>query len=143
MSQIIEQSGTGPAAHHIERGSNKSFGFVFTIFFAIVALWPVIKHRADPRWWALIVAAVFLITTLIKADLLDPLNTLWMKIGILLGKIMNPVFLSIMFFLIITPAAIVLRLVGKDLLSMKFQPDAKSYWVPRSVDHEDGMKNQF
>jgi hypothetical protein len=143
MSQIIEQANIGHT-HVIEKASNKSFGLVFTAFFAFVGLWPVLKRHTEPRWWAIALATAFLTTTLIKADVLQPLNNLWMKFGALLAKIMNPIFLTIMFFGIITPAGLILRLFRKDLLSMRLDPNAKSYWVSRKTpDHEAGMKNQF
>ena len=141
MSQTFETSSRS-SDHPIEKSSNKSFGFVFTVVFLIIGLLPL-RHREDPRWWAVAIALSFLMVTLIRADVLEPLNIRWMKLGLFLGKIMNPIFLGIVFFVVITPMAILLRIVGKDLLSMKLQSGAKSYWVPKTPSHEDGMKNQF
>jgi hypothetical protein len=114
----------------VKGSSNRSFGLVFTALFLIIGLAPLL-HGRGPRYWSLVISAAFLAVTLIRPDLLQPLNTLWTKFGLLLHKIVNPIVMGLLFFLILTPFGTALRLMGKDPLSRRFDPAASSYWIPR------------
>ncbi len=125
--------------------SNRSFGWVFTGFFGLIAIWPLVRHQGELRWWAAGVSGIFLVLTLAIPDVLEPLNRLWMKLALLMARVVNPVILGLMFFLIFTPVAIVLRLLGKDLLRLKLDQSASSYWLTRTDIGPAGptMRNQF
>jgi hypothetical protein len=128
----------------IEGSSDRAFGLVFAAAFFLVALWPLF-HKEPFRWWACAVAGVFLVIALARPALLAVLNRMWMKLGILLGKIVSPVALGLLFFLILTPLGAIMRLVGKDPLRLKFDPSASSYWIRREPPGPppDSMTNQF
>lgn len=128
----------------IKGGSDRSFGIVFAVVFAIIGLWPVMNGGA-PRWWGLAIAAVFLMLALAAPTTLAPLNRLWFKFGLLLAKVVNPVVMGILFFLMFVPAGLVMRLLGKDPLRRRFDPEQKSYWIERHPPGPppDTMKNQF
>ena len=122
-------------------GSNKSFGIVFFIFFLIVSLYPLINHESI-RLWSLVISAIFLILGLLNSRILTPLNILWFKFGILLGKFVSPIVMGLVFFLVVTPTSIIIRLVRKDLLKLKKEKNLNSYWINRPKIKSD-MKNQF
>ena len=124
----------------IKIGSNKSFGIVFFIVFLLVALYPLINN-GDLRIWSFITAIIFLILGLINSKILTPLNKLWFKFGLLLGKVISPLIMGIIFFLVVTPTALIMRIIGKDLLNLKFN-NKKSYWIEKT-DPKSKMKNQF
>ena len=124
----------------IKTSSNKSFGIVFFIVFLLIALYPMTKGN-DLRLWSLIISLIFLILGLINSIILTPLNRLWFKFGIFLGKIISPVILGIIFFLIVTPTGILLRLFGKDVINLKYNNDS-SYWI-KKTGPKSNMKNQF
>lgn len=124
----------------IKIGSNKSFGIVFFIFFICVSLYPLIYDN-NLRVWALLVAILFLILGLINSQILTPLNILWFKIGIFLGKFVSPVIMGIIFFIIVTPTGILMRLFKKDILNLK-KSNKKTYWIKRS-EYKSKMKDQF
>src|SRR5687767_13881064 len=115
----------------VEGSSNRVFGLVFTAFFSVIGLWPLFKG-GEPRVWALIVAGIFLALALIVPCLLAPLNKAWMKFGIALSKITNPIVMSVLCFVVITPFALVMRLLGKDPLKRRFESDKTSYWIERN-----------
>ena len=127
-----------------EPSSDRSFGLVFTGVFLVIAGWPLL-NSGDPRWWALVVAAVFAIITLAKPALLAKPNRLWTKLGILLGKVVSPIALGILFYGVLTPTAVLIRISGKDPLRLKRESASKSYWVPRDPPGPppDSMHNQF
>jgi hypothetical protein len=132
-------------SHHEPKvGTERSFGVVFSIVFTIIGTLPFIRG-GELRLWSLLVAAVFLGLGLLAPGILRPLNILWFKFGLLLGRIIAPIVISLLFFIAITPTALVMRLLRKDLLSLKFDRKAKSYWINRSkTDNPMGsMKNQF
>jgi len=122
-------------------GSDKSFGIVFAIFFTIISLWPIFSGE-NIRVWAIIIALIFLLISFIKPELLNGLNKIWSKFGMLLGKIISPIVMAFVFFAIITPMAFFMRLIGKDLLNKKITKSIKSYWIKRS-QMIGTMKNQF
>lgn len=117
-------------AQEIEGSSDKTFGLVFAGLFLVISILPLF-HGEKFRWWASVVATMFALVALTKPALLTKLNQLWMKLGLLLGKIVSPIALSILFYLIITPIGLMIRIKGKDPLRLKFDPNANSYWIPR------------
>ncbi len=125
-------------------GSDRAFGFVFAVVFAIIGLWPLIASAA-PRLWALGVAAAFLLAALLFPKALGPLNRLWFKFGLLLHRIVSPLVMGMLFFVAVTPVALIMRLLGKDVLNLRFQRGAKSYWIERTPPGPapDTMRRQF
>ena len=120
--------------------SNRSFGILFGIIFAVIAFWPL-KSVGEIRVWSLAVASIFLLLGLINSKLLYPLNFVWVKFGELIGKVVAPLVMALVFFIILTPIGLFLRLIGKDLLNIKLNQN-KTYWIKR--DKEPGpMKRQF
>ncbi len=128
----------------VKGSSDRGFGIVFTVVFAIIGLWPLI-HANGPRWWSLAIALALLAVALARPALLAPLNRVWMRFGLLLHRIVNPVVMGLLFYLVLTPFGFVLRMLGKDPLRRSFDPTARSYWIPRSPPGPlpDTMKNQF
>ena len=125
----------------IKMGSNRSFGVVFFIVFIIISLWPLL-NEGQIKIWFFLTALVFLVLGLINSKLLNPLNRLWFKFGMLLGAIIAPVVMGIVFFLVVTPTGLIMKILGKDLLGKKFKKNSKSYWIKR--DKSAGtMKQQF
>ena len=121
-------------------GSNKSFGIVFCIFFLIVSLYPLINGESI-RLWSIILSGIFLILGLLNSRVLTPLNILWFKFGILLGRFISPIVMGLVFFLVVTPTGIIMRLFKKDLLKIKFSEN-ETYWIKKSGP-KSKMKNQF
>ena len=128
----------------VRGGSDRSFGITFAVVFTLIALFPLL-HGGSVRLWALPGTAVFGGIALIWPSLLAPLNRLWFRFGMLLHKIVNPIVMGILFFVVFTPMGFIMRLAGKDLLSLKRDSAASSYWSPRqaSSEVEASMKNQF
>ena len=124
----------------IKIGSNRSFGIVFFIVFLIIATYPLINGD-ELRLWSLITSIVFLFLGLVNSKMLNPLNKLWFKFGIFLGKIISPLVMGVIFFLVVTPIGLIMRLLGKDVLNLKFS-DHKSYWIEKTGP-KSKMKNQF
>ena len=124
----------------IKIGSNRSFGIVFSIVFFLIASYPLI-HGGELRIWSLIICLIFLILGSINSKILTPLNKLWFKFGVFLGKIVSPIIMGIIFFLVVTPIGLIMRVFGKDVLNLKFDK-AKSYWIEKSGP-KSKMKNQF
>ena len=124
----------------IKISSNRSFGIVFFIVFLIVAIYPLINN-ADLRIWSLIISIIFLILGLINSKFLTPLNKLWFKFGLLLGRLISPIIMGIIFFFVVTPIGLILRIFGKDVLNLK-KNNAKSYWIKKNGPISK-MKNQF
>ena len=123
----------------IKVSSNKSFGVVFFIFFVVIAFYPFI-YNEEIRLWALITSLIFLILGLMNSSILTPLNLIWFKFGILLGKFVSPIVMAIVFFCVVTPTGLIMKLLNKDLLRLK-KGKKKSYWIERKTKSE--MKNQF
>mgnify|MGYP001309877010 CR=1 FL=1 len=122
------------------KSSNKSFGIVFFIVFLLISIYPLIKN-GELRLWSLIVALIFLILGLLNSKILTPLNSIWFKFGLLLGKVVSPVIMGIIFFLVVTPTSFIMRILGKDLLNLKYNKN-KSYWIEKEGP-KSKMKNQF
>ena len=124
----------------IKISSNRSFGIVFFIFFLIIALYPLLNNQ-NIRLWSLIISIVFLILGLLNSDFLRPLNKIWFRFGLLLGKVVSPIIMSIIFFLVVTPIGIFMKVLGKDLINLKFN-NKKTYWIEKTGP-KSKMKNQF
>lgn len=128
----------------IRGASNRNFGFWMTAAFTFFGLWPL-RHGAPPRLPFLVAAALFLAFALVRPAALSPLNFLWTRLGLLLGRIADPIVTGLIFFLIVTPAAILLRILGKDPLARRPDPAAPSYWISRIPPGPDPatMNRQF
>ena len=128
----------------VEGSSDRSFGGVFAVVFLVIAVWPLLSG-GGLRWWALAVAALFAVVAIAMPALLAGLNRQWMKFGILLGRIVSPVALGLLFYGVVTPLGILLRLAGKDPLRLKYDRGANSYWIRREPPGppRDSMTNQF
>ena len=125
----------------IKISSNRSFGLLFFVVFLIVSLWPL-THEGSIRIWSVIISAVFLILGLVNSKLLTPLNLLWFKLGMILGAIISPIVMGIVFFLVVTPIGLILRIMGKDLLNKKYDKEKETYWIKRNASIGT-MKRQF
>ncbi len=124
----------------IKIGSNRSFGVVFFVVFLLIALYPTINN-GEIRIWSLIISIIFLILGLLNSKLLNPLNILWFKFGIVLGKIISPLIMGIIFFLVVTPTGLIMRLLKKDILNLRYNRNS-SYWIEKKGP-KSKMKNQF
>jgi len=129
---------------HVEGSSDRSFGFVFAAVFLIIAVWPL-WHGAGLRWWSVGVAAAFAVAAVAVPRVLAVPNRLWMKFGLLLGKIVSPIALGILFYLVFMPIGVLMRVLGKDPLKLKRDDAATSYWVNREPPGPPptSMTNQF
>ena len=124
----------------IEIGSNRSFGLVFFFVFLIIAFYPLLNEKPINAL-PLGISIVFLILGLFNSKILNPLNVIWFKFGLLLGRIISPLVMGVIFFVIVTPIGIFMRLIKKDLLNLKFNNN-KTYWSKRTGP-KSKMKNQF
>ena len=123
------------------KSSNKSFGIVFFIVFIIIGLYPLLNNE-EIRVWSIILSLIFLILGFLNSKLLTPLNKAWIKFGILLGNIISPLVLGIIFFLVVLPTGLLMRLFRKNFLGLKFDKKLKSYWINKEKQLSS-MKNQF
>jgi hypothetical protein len=130
--------------HSVEGSSDRVFAGVMSVFFSIIGLWPI-WDAAPVRIWALSIAGLFLVLGLVWPSSLSGLNRLWMRFGLLLSKVTSPIAMGIVFFLAITPFALVIRLFGKELMPLRFSKERSSYWIPRDPPGPDpqDMKNMF
>ena len=124
-----------------KKSSNRSFGILFFLVFLGFGLWPLTKEMS-PNIYLIIISVIFLILGLLNSRLLSPLNNLWIKFGEMLGKIIAPIVMAVVYFLILTPISLLVRLFGKDLIGMKFSNNVKSYWIKRKK-HLGTMDKQF
>ena len=124
----------------IKIGSNKNFGIVFCVVFLIISLWSMLSEN-QINYWLLGISFIFLVLGLTNSKILTPLNKIWFKFGIFLGKIVSPLVMGLIFFAVVTPIGILMKLLKKDLLKIKYN-DNKSYWVEKT-DPKSKMKNQF
>ncbi len=122
------------------KSTNKSFGIVFFIVFFLIGIYPLFNEH-NIRIWSILISLVFLILGLLNSKILTPLNKLWFKFGLLLGKIISPLIMGIIFFLVVTPIGLFMRMLGKDLLNLKKNSN-NSYWIEKT-DPKGKMKNQF
>lgn len=125
-------------------GSDRAFGLVFFAVFVIIGTWPLVSD-GKPRFWSLGIAATFLMVALFRPRWLSFLNRLWFLFGQLLHKIVTPVVMAILFFLVVTPTGIAMRLLRKDHLRRRLDPQAKTYWIERDASGAgpESMRNQF
>ena len=124
----------------VKISSNRSFGIVFFIVFLLIALYPLI-NQGEFRLWSLIISFIFFILGILNSKILTPLNKLWFKFGIFLGKIVSPIIMGIIFFFVVTPIGVLMRFFGKDVLNLKYNNN-KSYWIEKTGP-KSKMKNQF
>ncbi|MDC3036585.1 SxtJ family membrane protein [Candidatus Pelagibacter sp.] len=125
---------------NIKLPSNRSFGFVFAALFFLIGIYPII-HSEELRIWSLIIATLFLFLGAINSKILNPLNFLWLKFGIYLGKIISPLIMGIIFFLVVTPIGLLMKIFKKDPLNLKYNSN-KTYWI-KKTGPKSKMKNQF
>ena len=123
------------------QSSNKSFGLLFFVVFLILGLWPL-KNGENLNYYFLTASAIFLLLGLINSKLLTPLNKLWIKLGEVLGVIIAPIVMALVYFVILTPVSIIVRVFGKDLLGIKFNKKVNSYWIKRKKNL-GSMRKQF
>jgi len=141
MTAVLEPKlARGPAPDSPDR----NFGFMFAAVFAIIGCWPLLRLES-PRWWALGLATAFALLAISWPDFLHPLNRAWLALGRLLHRVMSPLVIGAVFFLCVTPVAWIMRLRGKDVLSLARRPDLSSYWITRepSPPEAETMKRQF
>ena len=124
----------------IKISSNRSFGIVFFIVFLLITIYPL-THGGDIRIWSAIISFIFLLLGLFNSSILAPLNKIWFKFGIFLGKMISPLIMGIIFFLVVTPIGLIMRILGKDVLNLKYNKN-KSYWIEKNGP-KSKMKNQF
>ena len=123
------------------KSSNRSFGLLFFFIFLIVGLWPL-KNGENINFYFIVISFIFLILGLINSKLLSPLNKLWIKFGEILGIIIAPIVMALVYFIFLTPISLIVRIFGKDLLGLKFLKNKETYWVKRKKDLAS-MKKQF
>jgi Saxitoxin biosynthesis operon protein SxtJ len=128
----------------IEGSSDRSFGVVFAVVFFLIGAWPLIGG-GSPRWWSVVIGALFLAVSFLRPGLLAGMNRWWMKLGLLLSRIVSPIALGILFYGVMMPIGALMRLSGKDPLRLKRDSDAQSYWIEREPPGPppDSMTNQF
>ena len=124
----------------VKISSNRSFGIVFFVVFLLIALYPVINNE-EIRAWSLIVSLIFLVLGLLNSKILNPLNQIWFKFGVLLGRIISPLIMAIIFFFVVTPIGLIMRILGKDILNLRYNTK-KTYWIEKTGP-KSKMKNQF
>ncbi len=124
----------------IKLGSNRSFGIVFFIVFLLISLYPLINDN-DLRIWSLVISLFFLFFGLLNSKILTPLNKAWFKFGIFLGKLISPIIMGTIFFLVVTPIGLFMRMLGKDLINLKYNTK-NTYWIEKT-GLKSKMKNQF
>ena len=124
----------------IKISTNKSFGLVFFVVFFLISVYPLLNAE-NIRFWSLIVAIIFLTLGLLNSKILTPLNKIWFKFGLLLGSIVSPIVMSIIFFFVVTPISFIMKILGKDILNLK-RNNNNTYWIEKSGP-KSKMKNQF
>ena len=124
----------------VKLGSNRSFGIVFFVVFLIIAIYPLLNDNSV-RFWSLFVSISFLILGLINSKILTPFNIVWMKFGMYLGIFISPIVMGIVFFLVVTPISLIMKIFRKDLINLKMNKE-KSYWIEKDKI-KSSMKNQF
>ena len=124
----------------IKIGSNRSFGIVFFVVFLLIALYPLTNSEGIIVW-SVIISFIFLVLGLLNSKILTPLNKIWFKFGIILGEIISPLIMGIIFFFVVTPIGLVMRILGKDVLNLKYNKN-QSYWIEKNGP-KSKMKNQF
>ncbi len=129
--------------HDVQGGSNRSFGITFFVALSLLGLLPLLGG-GTPRWWLIGPGVAFLVLAFVYPSILTRPNQLWTKFGLLLHRIISPIIIGFMFYVVLAPIGLIMRLLGKDLLSKKFDPDARTYWISRTDGPApETMKNQF
>ena len=123
----------------IKLPSNRNFGIVFFIVFLLIALWPLLNEN-ELRLWSLLLSLTFLLLGVINSKFLTPFNKLWFRFGIFLGNFISPIVMGFVFFLVVTPTGLIMKLFGKDILRLK--KNKTTYWINKDRD-DSSMKNQF
>jgi len=126
----------------IKHGSNRSFGFTFALVFCVIGLWPL-WSGGNVRLWAIVTAAAFAVVAFVAPRLLASLNRCWFLLGQALHHAINPLIMSLIYFGSVVPTGLLLKLLGKDLLRLRRDPDAASYWTPRERPGPGSMSKQF
>ena len=124
----------------LKMSSNKSFGVVFSLFFFIISFYPTLNDE-EIKIWSLIICLILLLISFIYPKILRPFNKIWFKFGILLGAIISPIVMGFVFFMVVTPTSLIMKLLGKDLLNLK-KNNKDSYWIENTTI-KSKMKNQF
>ena len=124
----------------MKRSTEKNFGIIFSALFFLIGLWPLL-NAAEIRIWSIIIAVIFLVLAFLKPKLLKPLNHTWIKLGETIGKVIAPIIMALVFFIILTPISFLVRVLGKDLLKLKFSKN-NSYWIKRK-ENITTMDKQF
>ena len=124
----------------IKIGSNKSFGIVFAIVFSIISIWPLLDG-GELRLWSIIIAIIFLTLGFFNSNLLTPLNKIWFKFGIFLGNFIAPIIMGVIFFFVVTPIGLFMKVLRKDIINLK-KNNKSTYWIEKKKI-ETSMKNQF
>ena len=125
----------------IKISSNRSFGLVFFVVFLVIALWPL-KSGEEFRLWSLVLSIIFFILGVLNSKLLTPLNRLWFKLGMFLGSIVSPIVMGMVYFIVVTPTGLFMRLLGKNLLKISKEKHTSTYWMKRNKQ-QSSMKKQF
>ena len=125
---------------NIKTGSNKSFGIIFFIVFIIISLYPLV-YQEDIRIWSLVIAFIFFILALLNSKILTPMNKIWTRFGIFLGNFISPIVMGIIFFFVVTPIGLLMRLFGKDILNLK-KNKFSTYWI-KKTNQKSSMEKQF
>ena len=123
-----------------KKSSNKSFGYVFFVVFLIFGIWPLMNAESI-RIWSILISLIFLVLGFLNSKILSPFNYIWFKFGLFLGKFISPIIMALLFFTVITPIGLIMRLFGKDNLMKKYS-DKSSYWIKREKNM-NSMKRQF
>ena len=124
----------------IKIGSNRSFGVVFFVVFLLIGLWPILKGN-EIRIWSIVISLIFLILGILNSKILTPFNKVWFRFGIFLGNFISPIIMGIVFFLVVTPTGLIMKLFRKDLINLK-KNNNSTYWIEKK-DIKSSMKNQF
>ena len=124
----------------IKLPTNRNFGIVFFVVFLIIAIWPILNEN-DIRLWSLIISLVFLMLGIANSKLLTPLNKIWFKFGIFLGNFIAPIVMGFVYFFVVTPTGLIMKILGKDLLNLK-KNNKETYWIKKD-NTNNNLKNQF
>ena len=125
----------------IKISSNRNFGLVFFVVFLIIGFWPIFSGE-NFRLWSIIVSLIFFTLALLNSKILTPFNLVWYKFGIILGSIVAPIVMGLVFFMVVTPIGIFMKIIGKDLLNLKYNKYKKTYWINRDKSIST-MKRQY
>ena len=124
----------------IKIGSNRNFGIVFFVVFLLIGLWPILKGN-ELRIWSIVISLIFLILGILNSKILTPFNKVWFRFGIFLGNFISPIIMGIVFFLVVTPTGLIMKLLRKDLINLR-KNNSSTYWIEKK-DIKSSMKNQF